>query len=75
MSTLYVSATAVKHADEVMETHAGDAEGWCGFCLRHFRVRVRAGQCQPFQLAARVKSLFERQRLPRLSFTAGRVWP
>lgn len=76
-ATLYISATADREAAETQETHAADAEGWCGFCLRHFRIRVRAGECWPYRLAARVRAMYARQQGPRVSVSSprpGRVW-
>lgn len=85
MTNVYLSAAVAGHADKIQADHARDQEGWCGFCLRHFHVRVRAGWCKPFQRAQEFKNalrlqqqrLVSRPPLPRVEFTrppAGRVW-
>jgi hypothetical protein len=70
-STLYLSAATANHAAQTMQDHAKDEDGWCGFCLRHHHIRVRAGDCTPFQRAAGFLTAFNRQqrRLPRVSFS------
>lgn len=70
-STLYLSGATARHAAQSLKDHAADEDGWCGFCLRHHHIRVRAGQCTPFQRAAGFITAFNRQqgRLPRLSFS------
>lgn len=69
--TLYLSVATAGHAAQTLKDHASDKDGWCGFCLRHHRIRVRAGQCKPFQRAAGFLTVFNRQqaRLPRGSFS------
>jgi hypothetical protein len=76
-ATVYLSAAVAHRAEEIQETHKPDADGWCGFCLRHFRIRVRAGQCKPWQMAeGSINSLKRQQeRLCRPKPTVGRVWP
>lgn len=55
-------------ADEKTQlTHARDSDGNCGFCLRHHRLRIRAGSCAPFQLAAwSIRARRQGQALRRL---------
>jgi len=72
---IYLSATIANQANEIQSMHAPDHGGWCGFCLRHHRIRVRAGECAPYQRAAAVILEYTRQqarrvrRPPRLTFT------
>jgi hypothetical protein len=51
MTSVYVSGVAADNAVKVQETHRADADGCCGFCLRHFLIRVKAGQCAPWRRA------------------------
>lgn len=44
--------THLPAAEQTQLTHAADADGWCGFHLRHFGLRIPAGTCASFQLAA-----------------------
>jgi hypothetical protein len=66
MTVTYLSAAAVGHAEQTQDDHKAAADGWwCGFCLRHSRIRVRAGECQPYRQAAVVIGTYLNQQSRR----------
>lgn len=40
--------TTVERAEQTLLTHAADEDGFCGFCLLHFHLRIPAGTCAPY---------------------------
>lgn len=60
--TVYISSVAADNAVKVQQTHAPDPDGCCGFCLRHFRARIRAGTCAPWQRAQAFIEICRRQQ-------------
>ena len=71
---IYLSAAVANQAEKTKADHAADGDDWCGFCLRHYHIRVRAGQCKPYQRAAAFILEYVRQqerhvrRPPRVTF-------
>ena len=72
---IYLSAAVAHQAELTQADHKPDDDGWCGFCLRHHHIRVRAGECTPYRRAAEFILEFKRQqernarRPPRVTFS------
>lgn len=75
--SVYLSEAIARRAEENQRAHGPDETGlWCGFCLRHHRLRVRVSECDSYVRAgllieAYVQQL-ERRRpggVPRLQFS------
>jgi len=83
--SVYMSAATVHHAEKIVADHTRDEDGWCRFCLLNGRIRVRVGECKPYQLAQRGIDARAQQReriahrppVPQVTFArpGGRVWP
>jgi hypothetical protein len=65
MTVTYLSAAAASHAEQTQADHKAAADGWCGFCLHHSRIRVRAGECKPYRQAAVVIGTYLNQQSRR----------
>jgi hypothetical protein len=55
--------------EQTQLTHAADEDGWCRFHLRHFGLHIPAGECAPFQLAARAIRDRRKSQPIRVEFT------
>lgn len=64
MTAIYYSLATVRRAEEVQHQHRSDKNGWCQHHLRHFGIRVKACECDPWLKAQRVIVAYDRQRRP-----------
>ncbi|GAA2703881.1 hypothetical protein GCM10010412_101590 [Nonomuraea recticatena] len=62
MTTTYVSMATARRAEEVQHRHRADKDGWCAHHLRHFHVRVRAGECDPWLIAQEIIVAYDLQQ-------------
>jgi hypothetical protein len=74
--SIYLSAATAQKAAETIAGHCDDGEGWCSFCLRHFRVRIRHGECLAYLYAARARAVYrQQQELPSSRPVGGGAGP
>ena len=63
-STLYVSLSMARRAEEIQHDHKNNGAGWCEFHRRNHGSLIRFGECRPYQLAQQVIDAYLQQQRP-----------
>lgn len=61
-STLYVSLSVARRAEEVQHDHKDNGAGWCEFHRRNHNALIPFGECKAYRLAQRVIDAYLQQQ-------------